>query len=86
MENQMTLQDLQQLTHEQLCDMLTDRRIDWSTWIDAQPETYPGYAGWLRANGLERNDDNARRFADECETKAMEGDKSFFRTPDADVE
>lgn len=36
--------------------------ITWSDWIDAQPQSYPGYDEWLESRGLRRSNRNASQF------------------------
>lgn len=57
--------------HEELCELAHKRMITWSDWIDAQPESYPGYDEWLLAKGMRRNNRNARKFIKEIEDSFM---------------
>ena len=54
--------NLNECTHEELCDLVSEGTITWSEWVEAQPELYEGYQDWLKRNALERNDENALRF------------------------
>ena len=49
-------------TREELDELTGTRMITWSEWIEAQPELYPDYGEWLEAEGLRRNNRNARTY------------------------
>ena len=67
----METKNLQNLTYEELCSLVQERKITWSEWVDAQPELYDGYDTWLAENNLARNDENAQRFISIIEDEDM---------------
>ena len=72
-----TIEELSDLSHEELCDMLTDGVINWSQWVLAQPYSFFGYEEWLEENGLEQSDEAARQFATKCEDEFMDNEMSL---------
>ena len=68
----METNNLQNLTYEELCSQVEQGTINWSQWIDAQPDLYEGYDEWLEQNSLERNDENAMRFISMVEDQDMQ--------------
>ena len=75
MENY-TKEQLQQMTVEELCELVNQQKISWSEWIDAQPDTYDGYQEWLEENNLKCNEENAVKFIKEIDEEAMNGEHS----------
>ena len=59
------------MDHNRLCELLQQHLITWSDYIDAQPEIYDGYDGWLTAQGRERCDESAHLFIAQTETADM---------------
>ena len=67
-----TLDELKRFSHDELMAMLEEREISWSEWVEAQPETYDGYAEWLEREGRTRCDDSAQLFIHEVESSMMD--------------
>lgn len=66
-----TLSQLQTMDQQQLCDLLQEKLISWSEYIDAQPDLYGGYDAWLSAQGRERSDESAHLFIAQTESADM---------------
>lgn len=67
-----TLDELKGFSHEELIGMLEEHEISWSEWVEAQPDTYGGYADWLEKEGRIRNDESAQLFVHEVEAAMMD--------------
>lgn len=68
-----TIEQLRDLEHDQLMRLVDEKQIDWSDYIDAQPDLYEGYAKWLQKQGRERNNENALFFIHQTEDEDMKG-------------
>ena len=66
-----TTEQLRNMEHDQLMQLVDDKQIDWSQYIDAQPELYEGYDEWLQREGRERNNENALFFIHQVEESDM---------------
>lgn len=66
-----SLSQLQTMDQQQLCDLLQEKLISWSEYIDAQPDLYEGYDAWLTAQGRERSDESAHLFIAQTESADM---------------
>lgn len=69
-------EELKRFSPEELNMMVEENEISWSEWVEAQPDTYDGYAGWLQKTGRERNDESARLFIQEIEENMMDEEKT----------
>lgn len=67
-----TTEQLRQMEHDQLMQLVNDKQIDWSQYIDAQPDLYEGYDEWLQHEGRERNNENALFFIHQTEERDMQ--------------
>lgn len=67
-----TTEQLRQMEHDQLMQLVNDKQIDWSQYIDAQPDLYEGYDEWLQREGCERNNENALFFIHQTEERDMQ--------------
>jgi hypothetical protein len=67
-----TTEQLRQMEHDQLMQLVNDKQIDWSQYIDAQPDLYEGYDEWLQREGRERNNENALFFIHQTEERDMQ--------------
>lgn len=67
-----TTEQLRQMEHDQLMQLVNDKQIDWSQYIDAQPDLYEGYDEWLQSEGRERNNENALFFIHQTEERDMQ--------------
>ena len=67
-----TIEELVLFTPDELNEMVTEQEISMSEWVEAQPDTYGGYAQWLAEKGLERCDASAQLFAIEVEDSMAE--------------
>lgn len=68
-----TIEQLRDMEHDQLMRLVDEKQIDWSDYIDAQPDLYEGYAEWLQKQGRERNNENALFFIHQTEDEDMKG-------------
>lgn len=68
-----TIEQLRDMEHDQLMRLVDEKQIDWSDYIDAQPDLYEGYAEWLQQQGRERNNENALFFIHQTEDEDMKG-------------
>ena len=68
-----TIEQLRDMEHDQLMRLVDEKQIDWSDYIDAQPDLYEGYAEWLQQHGRERNNENALFFIHQTEDEDMKG-------------
>ena len=68
-----TIEPLRDMEHDQLMRLVDEKQIDWSDYIDAQPDLYEGYAEWLQKQGRERNNENALFFIHQTEDEDMKG-------------
>ena len=68
-----TIEQLRDMEHDQLMRLVDEKQIDWSDYIDAQPDLYEGYAEWLHKQGRERNNENALFFIHQTEDEDMKG-------------
>lgn len=71
-----TLEELKRFSPDELGEMVEEKEISWSEWVEAQPDTYDGYHEWLEKHGLERNDESAHDFIREVEETMMDFEKS----------
>lgn len=71
-----TTEQLRNMEHEQLMKLVDEKQIDWSQYIDAQPELYEGYDEWLQREGRERNNENALFFMHQTEEADMQSQMS----------
>lgn len=68
-----TIEQLRDMEHDQLMRLVDEKQIDWSDYIDAQPDLYEDYAEWLQKQGRERNNENALFFIHQTEDEDMKG-------------
>ena len=69
------LEKLKGLGQHELNELLDKGVISYSDWVEAQPDTYDGYAEWLERNGYERSDEAAQIFVHDTELDMMEEEK-----------
>lgn len=81
-----TTEELRRFSSDELNVMVDENEISWSEWVEAQPDTYDGYHEWLEQQGLERNDESARRFIREVEESMMDEEMSIETQQCIDLE